>query len=436
MKRTRKTLALFFVVALLAAMAGSATAEKPELTLWFLPMGLPEPFQVACQAVVDTYNAGDHGATVTMEILGWAGLNERVQTAVASGSPPDVWVTGYFRVPEYIAMGEALELTSIVDQWKETGDPILDEFLPGVLENGMVGDEVYVMPFATSPKTMFYRADILEDELDYKDLDKGVTFDQLKEICAAVKEKYGDQGMYPLGFFSIDGGTTNLMLNVLFSNGASWVNAEGTAGAYDDPKAIEAVEFLKELVEAGYVPEGIATYNQADIDKLYQSGKVAMMWKSSDHDPQSDLYKKTKIMGPIVGPSADKPRLVTWSNGVMAFSATQHAEEVKEFIEWFVKNSSGILNDGRTTYLPMQKSQQALPFYANDWLMSQVTPMAEAYTEISWPAPSAPIAFNQIFFENIIGKPLEAILMGATDVKAEMLKTNEEITRLLETVGK
>lgn len=449
MKRFSFIITLLMVIVMLFAVVGCdsqekkpdsststpSTGEKPELTIWFFPMGVDDPYQAACQAVLDEYNSGDHGATVTMEILGWAGLNERVQTAVASGSPPDVWMPGYFRVPEYVAMGEALDLTSIVDGWRASNDPILDEFQPGMLENGMFDDKVYVIPFATSPKTMFYRADILEDELGYKDLEKGVTFDQLKEICQAIKDKFGDEGIYPLGFFSIDGGTTNLMLNALFSNGASWINAEGTAGAFDDPKAIEAVQFVKDLVDSGYVPEGIATYNQADIDKLYQSGKLAMMWKSSQHDPNSEYYKKTKIMGPIIGPGADKPRLVTWSDGLMGFNATKYPEETKEFIEWFVKNSSPILSDGMTSYLPLQKGQQDLAVYQDDWLLSQITPMAETYTELNWPAPVSPISFNQMFFEDIIGKPLEAVLMGASDVEAEMHKTNEEITKLLQEVG-
>lgn len=449
MKKVKRLLALFLAALMLLAVAGctpsqeaggadpsgSDQEQKPELTVWFFPMGVAEPYQAACQALLDEYNAGDHGATVKMEILGWSGLNERVQTAVASGSPPDVWIPGYFRVSEYVAMGEALDLTSIVDGWKATNDPILEEFEEGMLENGTYDGKTYVIPFATSPKTMYYRADILEDELGYTDLDKGITFEQLKEICEKVKQLHGDEGMYPLGFFTMDGGATNIMLNVLFSNGASWVNAEATAGGFDDPKAIEAVSFFKDLVDSGYVPEGIATYNQADIDKLYESGKIAMMWKSSTHDQNSEYYKKTKIMGPIVGPSADKPRLVTWSDGLMGFKATKYPEETKEFIEWFVKNSSGILNDGQTSYLPLQKSQADLPVYKDDWILSQVTPMAEAYTELNWPAPVSPICFNQLFFEGTIGKPIEAILMGEDDVEAAMLQTNEEITRLLQEVG-
>ena len=449
MKHFKKTLVLLVTVAMLATLFGCApkdaaggpggnntqNAEKPELTIWFFPMGTTDPYAAACQQVLDEYNAGDHGATVKMEILGWAGLNERVQTAVASGSPPDVWIPGYFRVSEYVKMGEALDLSSIVEGWKAANDPILDDFYPGTMENGTFDGMTYVIPFATSPKTLYYRSDILEDELGFKDLDKGVTFDQLKEICAAVKEKYGDQGIYPMGFFSTDGGTTNLMLNVLFSNGASWVNADASAGGFDDPKAIEAVEFIKELVDSGYVPEGIVSYNQADIDKLYETGKIAMMWKSSLHDPSSEYYSKTKIMGTIMGPSADKGRIVTWSDGLMAFKGTKHPEEVKEFIEWFVKNSSVILDEGATSYVPLRKSQESLDVYKNDWILGQTTPLADTFTELNWPAPVSPVCFNQVFFEGIIGKPLEAVLMGAEDVEAEMLKVNDTITKLLQEVG-
>lgn len=61
--------------------------------------------------------------------------------------------------------------------------------------------------------------------------------------------------------------------------------------------------------------------------------------------------------------------------------------------------------------------------------------MAHTYTEINWPAPVAPIAFGQLLFEGTIGKSLEAILMGEDNVEKAMLDINEEITRLLQTIG-
>ena len=90
MKKTMRLLALVLALVMLLAFAGCAgktttgdsaepaqtteqtnesteTSEKPELTIWFFPMGVADPYQAACQAVLDEYNAGDKWRS-------WAGL--------------------------------------------------------------------------------------------------------------------------------------------------------------------------------------------------------------------------------------------------------------------------------------------------------------------------------------------------------------------------
>ena len=101
-----------------------------------------------------------------------------------------------------------------------------------MLEAGIYEGKQIALPFQTDPKTHILPRGYPEDELGFTNLDKEVSWDKLLEICAAVKEKYGDEGMFPISFsLHSDQGSTNAMLNVMFTNGASWISADGKGGS-------------------------------------------------------------------------------------------------------------------------------------------------------------------------------------------------------------
>lgn len=408
--------------------SSAPASDKPELQLWALPLGPAETYGPAIQKVLDKYNSEDHSATVKLEVLSWSGFIEQFQTAIAAGTPPDITFATYYDVAKYVAADEAIDLTDIVTKWEEEKNPILDDFLPGTLELGKFGDSYYALPFSTEGKTIYYRASILEDELGFTDLDKEVTWDKLLEICAAVKEKYGEEGMYALGFFTLDMGSTNAMLNLLVSNAASWVNAEGTGPAYDDPKVMEVMEFVGKMYENGYFPDGMVSYNQYDLEKLYDSGKLAMVWKSnfSHAKANEEIYNDTKLMGPIVGPSADKARGNMWMNGAMGFKNAGHEEEVKEFLAWLIDGELlPILTEGGASMIPLCNSLYEDEFYKTDWMQSQYAKFKDYYVDLSWPAAAPPVATGPIFNQNLLGMPLEALLMGSTDYAGDLNKAQE-----------
>ena len=116
----------------------------------------------------------------------------------------------------------------------------------------------------------------------------------------------------------------------------------------------------------------------------------------------------------------------------MGFAQTEHPEETKEFIEWMVKNNEQLLVEGGGASLPVRKSYYENEFYQTDWMMSQYAKYRDYYVDLQWPAAQCPVATNQIFVQNILGKPVEAMLMGSEDLAGELKKTNDEINQLLE----
>ena len=407
--------------------------EKPELVFWELPYGPADTYEPALQKIIDEYNSGGHSTTVRLQMLSWSGFMEQYQTSIAAGSPPDITSSISYRIANWIEAGEVLDITDIVEKWEQEDDEILDDFLPGTIDIGKKDGRYYALPYVTNGTTVYYRTDILEDELGFTDLDQPVTWEKLFEMCEAVKQKYNGD-IIPFSFCTLDQNSSNAMINVLFSNGTSWINEEGTGGALDDPKALECMEFFKTMKENEYFPEGMVTYNQADLEKLYQSGKVAMVWNApaSHVAANEELMSKTRMMGPIVGPSADEPRYVMRTGGIMGFAQTKYPEETKEFIEWFAKNNLGVFTEGHGGLLPLRESYFEDPFFETDWEIGEYSKYTDYYEELIWPSPFSPAATDQILMENIIGQPEEALLMGSADPKGDLAKAQESINNVFE----
>lgn len=408
---------------------GSDTAgDDVELVFWELPYGPTDTWGPSIQKVLDEYEKAEGGCKVKLEVLSWSGYIEQFQTAIAAGTPPDITSSAYYNITNYDVMGEAMDLSDVVAKWEAENDPVLDDFLPGWLEMGQHDGKQIALPYGGTPTTVYYRADIIEDELGFTGLDEPVSWDKMLEICAAVKEKY-DGDMYGLAFFCLDQGSTLCMMNTLMSNGVGWIKEDGSGPALDDPRALETMEFLQTMKDNGYMPEGMATYNQADIEKLYQSGKVAMVWNApvSHLNSNPDLIAKTKMLAPVMGPSATQPVYSQWKDGLMAFEQSQHPEQVKHFLDWFVKNNAAVFAEGGAGMLPARSSFYEDPFYTEDWAMGMYSQYRENYVDLTWPSEYSPAAVGQIFNQNMLGSPFESMLMGSTDLEGDLAKCQAQM---------
>lgn len=120
------------------------------------------------------------------------------------------------------------------------------------------------------------------------------------------------------------------------------------------------------------------------------------------------------------------------TGGIMGFAQTKYPEETKEFIEWFTKNNLGVFTEGYGGLLPLRQSYFEDPFFETDWEIGEYSKYTDYYEELIWPSPFSPAATDQILMENIIGQPVEALLMGSSDPKGDLAKAQEAINNVFE----
>ncbi len=102
--------AAFGVAAMLGAAVPIASASSTTLTIWLMT---GEITAKVYGAVNKAFEAQHPGVTVNVEIQQWSGITTKLDTALASSSPPDATEIGNTDVPEYAASGGLVNLKSI-----------------------------------------------------------------------------------------------------------------------------------------------------------------------------------------------------------------------------------------------------------------------------------------------------------------------------------
>lgn len=166
-------------------------------------------------------------------------------------------------VPQLIKAGTYKDIT---DQVKEWGWENWEDFFKGHRELTSANDRIYAFQITTNNLALFYRKGLLEKA--------GIanppeTWQELKEQSQKIKEALDIYGFAFCATASEEG--TWQFEPFLWSNGGSLLEL-------DQPEAIEALQFLTEMVVAGYTPRDIVNVSgQGDVTQWFMNAEVAMM---------------------------------------------------------------------------------------------------------------------------------------------------------------
>ena len=210
------------------------------------------------QEMVDTFNAANPDLNVTLNQV--PDYDTALQTAIAGGSPPDVFYIDSFRLPDYV---DANALMPIGDQMENA-----DDFYPSLRQAFTIDGTFYCPPKDFSTLALQYNTDMFDAAgLDYPTADW--TWDDLRSAAEALSDP--DNGVYGLTL-SADFAR---MIAFLYQAGGTVTNEDFTAMTLDSPEAMEAAEFYIGLVNDGFAAQ------PSDLDsgwpgEAFGKGQAAM----------------------------------------------------------------------------------------------------------------------------------------------------------------
>jgi raffinose/stachyose/melibiose transport system substrate-binding protein len=342
MPRSRPWLLALSVIALALSLTASPlliharAQEQIELRVWDqFTEGSASP---TVDAVYAAFMEANPNITITREAVSSDQMRQTVNTAIASGTGPDVIL--YDAGPSYAGLladaGLLLPLDDYATQygWKE-------RVAAPAIEATTFDGSLYGMPLTTDLIGMFYNKTLLDQE----GLTLPTTLDELVAFCGEATAK----GYIPIAFGNNPGWeafhqfsmTSNQMLGpeamraLLFQNQGNW----------DTPEIATAIEaFFVTLRDAGCFPEDANAITYDDGNLLFFSGQALLhttgSWLVGDIAEQ---MPDTEV-GFVPFPALEGGHGSVWISGVgsawFITASSAHPDEAAAFIDYMYSPES------------------------------------------------------------------------------------------------
>jgi multiple sugar transport system substrate-binding protein len=257
------------------ASAGSSDgALSGEVTMWIYPVIADETtHQAFWDAQVEAFEAENPDVTVKVEVYPWAGRDESLTTAIASGTGPDV----VYLIPDQLATYQSS--IEPVDSYL-SAEHVAD-ILPNVVDSITVDGQMLGAPLLTSSnplvcdKAAFDAIGVTEYP---------TTWDDLLDVAPALAE----QGIYATNYWGSPEVTLNMTFYpLLWQAGGDVFSEDGTEVAFDSDAGVKALEFLIELNEGGYLEPDLITTTPSIEQTALAQNKVACTWQSGPADVEA-----------------------------------------------------------------------------------------------------------------------------------------------------
>ena len=218
--------------------------------------------------IVEPFEAANPG--IKVEAVGKGDYDRVVQTALATGSGPDVYCTnGPAYSMQFAIDGLAADLSAYSEKFNWSQN-VMDWALDSCKYDG----KLYSIPTTTETVFLFYNPDLMEAN----GWAVPTTFEELTKVCDAMIEK----GIYPFGFGSADNKAFNeWWLTLAFNYYAGRDNvAKALRGEipWTSDCFVESISALNDMWQKGYMTDKMALeITNNDAIALFGSQKAGFV---------------------------------------------------------------------------------------------------------------------------------------------------------------
>lgn len=358
---------------------GSEPAKEVELLWWVPPTFIQdadEPAGTYEKKVAEEFTASHPGITIRVETIDFTTANDKITTAIESGTAADVLFDAPGRIIEYGKNGKLVALDDMFtdDFKKDVGN---DDMLTSCQGNGTY----YMYPISASPFYMAINEQMWTDSgaIEHVNLEgnRAWTTDDFEKAI----EKLANAGYNP-GLLFCNGQGGDQGTRAFIANLYDGSVADGEKYTYNSPECIKALEKAQEWLNKGWLGNGVQ-YNAGGSIELFVAGTTSweFCWGTSAAGNNAAAMAEngvTPISLPF--PSEDgKPVLEYLVNGFCIFDNgdADKAEAAKTFIKWLCDSEEAVTRTG--AFPVMQSMGNLYPGDAEKELLIEFTKMYGPY---------------------------------------------------------
>ncbi len=254
-------LVLVMALGLVACGNGGGSDEKVELKVIAAEYGTQTKAWWA--DFVTDFNAANENINLVVDVVSWNDIYTVVNTRISNNDAPDILNIDVFA--DYQADGLLLPAQDYISE--ET----YAKFYQSFLDQSVVDGTVWAVPDLASARAMYYNADILAEV----GVEVPTTWDELVAVSEKIVEYY-DGEVYPWGVDMTTDEGQACFSYYIWNNGGNFVDADGN-WTLNDPKNVEAIEFIIGMVNDGLTNSDPAQETRYANQDMFGAGKVAMM---------------------------------------------------------------------------------------------------------------------------------------------------------------
>ena len=293
---------------------------------------------------------------------GRAGMDpQKLMTAIAGGSPPEVMYQDRFSVGGWAARGTFMPLDDLIAR-----DHInTSDFYRACLEEASYNEKIYAIPYDTDCRALYYNRALFR-EAGFDPDRPPRTWTELLDYAIKLTRKDARGRLKTIGFIPNYGNSWLYFYG--WQNGGEFMSAGGKRCTLNDPKIIEALEWMTRVydvlggrreVVSGF--ESSFAVGETPAEPLL-IGQVAMKIDGNwflnfiaRHNPELDF-------GVAPAPVPDGRPYMTWSGGfsLVIPVGVKHREEAWEFIKWMITLDATRI---RTAAVRQFNEQRGIPIY-------------------------------------------------------------------------
>lgn len=372
------------------------------------------------EEMVPVFNETHPDLELVFERSEGQGYDEKLATAIASGSSWDCYRVSQVNAARFGIKGVIIDLKPMVDS--DTTYPA-SGYLDGVLAVNEVKGKYYGIPGFASNWWMYFNKKLF-DEAGIPYPTSQTTWDEYLEMTKALTKTDSDGNITQYGSAGFGTWAQWIAQHVWSSGGHWYYNDDLTAIKTDDPETIKALQDEADMMNKYKVHP--SPLNPPTSPATILSGKVATElagdWSPWDnHDAWKEEYDAVQF------PLINGKRVNCYACDAMAVDANSKVPEAAyRWITWFACDKDACKIHGRVGF-PVNKDAYTNPETMSGWLKSPRPPTqikeALEHTKTSkfWRLEA-----HAPEFENTIYKPEIDKLYRSVESAEQVLKTITE----------
>lgn len=393
-------------VMVLAFAGGSAVAGD---ILWWTPnWGEARARELAAK-----FEAANPGIKVNLEITVSDGLPARIQTALVSGSPPDLIEAQHGWVAPYAQAGLVLPLDDVLQD--------KDDYITAALDYDTWDGKLWGIPYRIETHGVIYN----KGAFTAAGLDPEKPPQTWTELVDAAKKLTGG-GKY--GFAITGGGefgnTVFRSLPFIWMNGGSIISEDMTTATVNAPEAVEAVKFYTDMLVTHQVSPPSTLQNDGTANRRLFIAETVSMYQSGQFDIGSIRKENANIdigVMTIPHPEGKETAAILGGWSFIIPKDAKNPEETKKLVQFLAQSDNmGFFTDtfpARKSAMEMERFQD--PILANFKAMLPFGRRVPPHK--NW------IPITQAYFDGV-----QRILVGDQEPQEAMDQAAEEIQALLD----